>query len=238
MSDPPNPSQEIAPNNVDEILGLLDFYSSRAVAHASFFVASIFGLVTFSSITSQAFKISGFFYVPAFLLFLGLAYMGYHALMRFGFYAAIAQNITVFGLKDEEVMKSISTSKSDKIKNLWADFSKNSDDQDRLLVFTRIRKYLSNRESYGEKAKNTSKNQKSVGLRMTSWLLWGGYWSAMIFLSTLVFYEYALSFALILLGSSIELTITPTYIKLDTFSRIIASARAKILSMRKNRNLL
>ncbi len=226
MGITPKPPENDTPN-VNELLGLLDFYSSRAVAHASFFIASIFGLVAFSSMTSTAFSISLKFYFPAFLLFFGLAYLGYHALTRFRFYAAIAQHITYFGLKNDDVLKSIITSRTDKAKNLLDDFSKGSNEQDKLLIFTRMRKYFSNWDTNREKAKKENGNHKKIGLGTTSYLIWIGYWFAMVLLTILVFSECPFYPVVVLLLFSIVFTIIPAYIKLgalDDFKKRLARA--------------
>jgi len=76
------------------VSALLDFYSDRAVAHASFFVASIFGLVTLLTVIQQLDIYLKWFSVPLFWwsipIFFVFSYTGYYTLIRFNFYASIA----------------------------------------------------------------------------------------------------------------------------------------------------
>ena len=98
--------KEPKPSTDDSLLAsrigaLLDFYSDRAVAHASFFVASIFGLVTMSAIVLQLEdKLFAWISIP---LFFAFSYLGYFTLVRFGFYADISERLTV-GLKRDETL--------------------------------------------------------------------------------------------------------------------------------------
>lgn len=77
---------------------LLDFYSDRAVAHASFFVASIFGLITLLAVIAQLNNNLKWFSIPlswwSIPLFLVFSYVGYYTLARFGFHADIAQKFS------------------------------------------------------------------------------------------------------------------------------------------------
>lgn len=104
----PEPTPELFASRVG---GLLDFYSDRAVAHASFLVASIFGLVTLSAIIQQLDFQLMLFPVPLFwlsvLLFFVFSYLGYYALIRFGFYARIADKLRERGLKWSETFRAI-----------------------------------------------------------------------------------------------------------------------------------
>jgi hypothetical protein len=91
---------------VAEVAALVDFYSDRAVAHASFFVASIFGTLTFLALVTTLQKpVNEFYYLVSILLFLGFAYMGYFTLVRFGYYASISDYLTWRGLQREEVFE-------------------------------------------------------------------------------------------------------------------------------------
>jgi hypothetical protein len=80
-------------DSLSRISALIDFYSDRAVAHASFLIASIFGLVSFLSLETTPDWASIFF-------FLGFSYVGYFTLIRFGYYADISQKLTELFLKD------------------------------------------------------------------------------------------------------------------------------------------
>lgn len=71
---------------------LLDFYSDRAVAFASFFLASIFGLVTVLAIV-QGIEDSVFLISISLFLFWAFAYAGYYTFQRFRFYADIASKL-------------------------------------------------------------------------------------------------------------------------------------------------
>jgi len=74
---------------------LLDFYSDRAVAHASFLLASIFGLVALLTIVQEMISAPS----PTILIhislvsFVILSYAGYHTFRKFGHYAADANNL-------------------------------------------------------------------------------------------------------------------------------------------------
>lgn len=96
---------------VTRIGALLDFYSDRAVAHASFFVASIFGLVTLLTIIQQLNMHLTWVSIPlswySILLFFAFSYLGYYTLGRFGFYADMSQKLNEYGLKLEEVFSGI-----------------------------------------------------------------------------------------------------------------------------------
>lgn len=73
---------------------LLDFYSDRAVAHASFLVASIFGLVTLMAIVqlmiNHALNLLIYISLIPFVVF---SYLGFHSLRRFGKYASVADKL-------------------------------------------------------------------------------------------------------------------------------------------------
>lgn len=77
---------------------LLQFYSQRAVSFASLFVASIFGLITWSAIV-RAIDVKG----ASYLVFIGLslivyiffAYASRHTFKRFTYYADIASKLAV-----------------------------------------------------------------------------------------------------------------------------------------------
>lgn len=68
---------------------LLDFYSDRAVAHASFFLASLFGLFTVLAITQNAQVNKWLWLIPYFLLFS----LGVYTYSNFCYYAVLADSI-------------------------------------------------------------------------------------------------------------------------------------------------
>ena len=73
---------------------LLDFYSDRAVAHASFLVAAIFGLVTLLAIVQQMInQTSNSLLYISLIPFWAFSYLGFHSLLRFGKYAAVADKL-------------------------------------------------------------------------------------------------------------------------------------------------
>lgn len=75
---------------------LLDFYSDRAVAHASFLVASIFGLVTLLAIVQQMVnqtQIQIDLICFSLMPFYAFSYVGFWTLQRFGKYAAVADKM-------------------------------------------------------------------------------------------------------------------------------------------------
>lgn len=91
------------------VSALLDFFSDKAVAHASFFVASIFGVVTLLALI-QGFQrghiitlliwtghISSISTIP----FFAVSYAGYYALNRFGYFADLSDKLTLALRLDE-----------------------------------------------------------------------------------------------------------------------------------------
>jgi hypothetical protein len=85
------------------LAALLDFYSDRATAHASLFVASLFGLFSVLSIVDQ---LTGDYIWFSMVIYFLLAYSGYFTLVRFGFYAQIAHLITL-GLEEKSTFESV-----------------------------------------------------------------------------------------------------------------------------------
>jgi hypothetical protein len=124
------------PNNSDEdiskLCALLDFYSSRAVAHASFFVSSIFGLITFLAIVQMLAEKNVLLYELSTIAFLGFSYMGFYTLIRFGYYASLSQGI-INSLKIDELLN-----KDTKLSDF---FKRQNNFQRNLLLTLIIRKY-------------------------------------------------------------------------------------------------
>lgn len=76
---------------------LLDFYSNRAVSFGGFFLASLFGLLTMSTLVQgikfgEA-KITTLFVLLSLIPFLIFALIGYYSLRQFRYYANIANKI-------------------------------------------------------------------------------------------------------------------------------------------------
>lgn len=67
--------------------GLLDFYSSRAIAHASFVVAGIFGIYSILSLTTKNYMI---LYIPPFV---ALLIIDFYSFLNFSLYAEYADRI-------------------------------------------------------------------------------------------------------------------------------------------------
>lgn len=95
---------------VSRVAALLDFYSDRATAHASLFVASIFGILTLLALV-QNFNSNTLIFISIIAYFI-FSYLGYHTLVRFGFYADIAQRLAV-GLPQNPTMEKIGISKEE-----------------------------------------------------------------------------------------------------------------------------
>jgi hypothetical protein len=102
---------------------LLDFYSDRAVAHASFLVASIFGLVTMLAIVQQLDENNIAIIWLSSVVFFGISYMGYFALIRFGFYADVAQKLTK-GLNEKETLKQVKLVLKNQVKTNLFDYER------------------------------------------------------------------------------------------------------------------
>lgn len=114
---------------------LLEHYSSRAVAHASFFIASIFGIVTLSAIIQQ---LSGsMFLFLSMLLFFGFSYVGYFTMARFGYYADLAERLASWGLNQQEIMRKIPQD-HESTKNLRDYFDSQTERQKQYLLVRRI----------------------------------------------------------------------------------------------------
>jgi hypothetical protein len=77
--------------HIARLAAFLDFYSDRATAHASLFVASVFGLLTVLSLVQGLNR--SVVWLSIFVYF-ALSYAGYFTLVRFGFFAAIAHRIS------------------------------------------------------------------------------------------------------------------------------------------------
>lgn len=142
--------QRTAPEkDEDSIIGdLLDYYSSRAVAHASFFIASIFGIVTLSAVIQQLSENVCFLFLSM-LLFFGFSYVGYFTMIRFGFYADLAASLAARGLRQKKVMEKIrQNDDANDTTNLFDHFSRGSKKQTqylllrRLLVTREVRSYV------------------------------------------------------------------------------------------------
>jgi hypothetical protein len=88
------------------LVAFLDFYSDRATAHASLFVASLFGLFTQLTIVQSMSSHPDLFVWLSIPVFFGLTYAGYFTLVRFGFYSNIAQRITE-GLKEHSTFRKV-----------------------------------------------------------------------------------------------------------------------------------
>ena len=76
---------------VDAEGALLDFFSDRAVAHAGFFLASIFGLVSLAALVWQLSHDGDLFWAALSLIpYQTFAFLGFWSLRRFGGYASMA----------------------------------------------------------------------------------------------------------------------------------------------------
>lgn len=92
---------------------LLDFYGDRAVAFASLFVASVFGIVTTLAIILSIPRIDAYPYLHPFLIalsnivFLSFAYTGYYTFKKFALYADIAHRIQDTSLRQFARLESV-----------------------------------------------------------------------------------------------------------------------------------
>lgn len=133
-SKPEDPREE---PDIRRVGPLLDFYSDRAVAHASFLVASIFGLFTLLTIIQQLDVHLMLLSVPLFWwsvpIFFVFSYLGYYTLLRFGFYARIAQKLSDHGLEFDKTFCTIHYGKK-----TLADYHKEQTEQQKLLILRKI----------------------------------------------------------------------------------------------------
>jgi len=75
---------------IQKIAIMVDFYSDRAEAHATLFLAFLFGLFTILTIAGNENTYKWIWTIPYWLLFLG----GVHTFLNFSYYATHAQKIT------------------------------------------------------------------------------------------------------------------------------------------------
>ena len=87
------------------LVGLLDFFSDRATAHASFVVATIFGIYTILFA-----KINGVLLQEVFVLaYLALAVIDIYSFLNFGYYASVASEIRyqLMGYYSDDIERTI-----------------------------------------------------------------------------------------------------------------------------------
>lgn len=85
------------------LTSLLDFYSDRAVAHASFLIACIFGLFTILSLVDTI-----FWWVSLLLLFMtyyGLWAFGLYCLLNFRYYVLFSEQVIIEIFKENCLSK-------------------------------------------------------------------------------------------------------------------------------------
>ena len=109
--------------DIGKITAMVDFYSDRAVAHASFFLASLFGLFSVLSLAQNQHTLKCVWAIPYWLLFLGSLY----TFVNFSFYATYAQKITEEAdmYEVEKVKKALKRARRNLILN-WFQILKNS----------------------------------------------------------------------------------------------------------------
>ena len=91
-----------------------NFYSTRAVAHASFFVASIFGMFTILALMVSIFqKLSNDWFWTAMVLlsltYWGIFLVGFHSFLKFSQYSTYAQHAArlTSGKADDFILQSV-----------------------------------------------------------------------------------------------------------------------------------
>lgn len=87
-------------SKVEALVGLLDFYSDRAEAQASFLVACIFGIFTLLAIVQSINSIQDKMIQHALIIlsifpYVMLSSIGFHCLRRFSVYAATAEKYNI-----------------------------------------------------------------------------------------------------------------------------------------------
>ena len=148
------------------------------MAHASFFVASVFGIVTFSAIIQQLNEKNATPIWMSMVLFLGLAYTGYFTLARFNYYADLAEKLATEGLKQRDIMKKIKMTSKPNIKNLDEYFKEKTRKEGDYLL---LKKLL-------------------YSGRWSDLALGVGYWAGIFFLGFIVYERFRVA----ILGLSIE----------------------------------
>jgi hypothetical protein len=163
-------------SHVPILCALLSFYSSKAVAHAGFFVASIFGLVTFSAIVQQL-EVKSIVWFST-LLFLGFSYMGYYTLIKFDYYAVLSEELAKVGLRREKTLSKIPypESKQEKSTNL-------KDEQNTFWKFLKKQEDLQIRLLFPKKLLSMYKGQGKLILGFM-------YWFAIIYLGSIVYSKF------------------------------------------------
>jgi len=106
---------------------LLGHYSSRAVAQASLFIACIFGIVTLSALIHELDE--NWLLVLSMVLFLGFSYFGHYTLIRFGYYADLAQQLADKGLNLHKILETV---------GLQEHFEKKEEEQGHYLFLRNI----------------------------------------------------------------------------------------------------
>jgi len=118
---------------VDARAALLDFYSSRAVAHASYFIASIFGIVTLLALSQNIGRVpfqnnilwDWLAVAIWFIVYAIFAYMGYYTLGQFSKYAAYADTLRASSLALDAHLEDIKISLDESGKTLWEGIFRN-----------------------------------------------------------------------------------------------------------------
>ena len=88
---PENPNDGVEEKKVEALVGLLDFYSDRAEAQASFLVASVFGLFALLSMVQNITNMT--LVILSVIPYVMLALIGFRCFQRFGAYASTADKI-------------------------------------------------------------------------------------------------------------------------------------------------
>jgi hypothetical protein len=78
----------VEPSEYDVLTSIVDFYSNRAIAHASFLIASIFGLFSVLSFIEVS---SGYPLIALSVTYWLLWLLGLYSFGNFSFYASIAE---------------------------------------------------------------------------------------------------------------------------------------------------
>jgi hypothetical protein len=154
---------------------ILDFYSNRAVAHASFFLASIFGLVAFSAIVHELGANNYILFWSSTAVFFGFSYMGYYTITRFGFYAGLASAITLSGLSHDTVFKKIPIDNH----SLFEEYSVKYKQQVRFLLPIRFYEWV------GKQYKKDKKYEKWINLATGCF-----YWIVIIIIGAIAFERF------------------------------------------------
>lgn len=149
--------------NVTKVSAFVEFYSDRAITHASFLVASILSLMILLSILPQLNDVSR--WLSTFFFF-GFSYLGYFILLRFKFYTDISHRLMILLQPNTIIL---------------------SNDETRKLSFS---EYQENQATFQKKILLPRQLMRNLTRKEAYLVIGGCYWAAVFALGTIVYSRY------------------------------------------------